>query len=327
MIVLADSEVLQLLDMPAVIDAVRQAQIDHAMGTAALPAPLAAAHPTEDSMFLSMMAASNRDNLAVVKLLADIPSNSKRGLPTQRSTVLAVSASDGKPEAVLSGPSLTRFRTAAATAVATRALARKNSSVAGFVGAGALAHAHLNALSTEMPIQKVLVWSRSTERRHEFARIARERGFEVDVKESPEEIVRESDIVCTLTPSKAPVVRGEWFGAGQHVNAVGAPPRADHREIDTAGISRSSVFVDSLPGALAESGDVLIPLQEGAISHAHFRREIGQVLAGHHPGRVSDKEITLYNSLGTGLQDLAAARLLIDAAKKSGLGTEIDLLK
>ncbi|MFF1255047.1 ornithine cyclodeaminase family protein [Pseudarthrobacter sp. NPDC058329] len=325
MIILTNSDVLQLLDMPDVIDAVKRAQIDHACGRVALPPPTAARLSCTDSVFMSMLAASSRDSLAVVKLLADIPSNVERGLPSQRSTVLAVSAHDGRPEAMISGPTLTRFRTAAASAAATSALARRDSAVVGFVGAGALAVAHLQALATVMHIDSVKVWSRSVERRQEFAKSARDRGFQATACDGPESVVRESDVVCTLTPSAAPIVKGAWFRSGHHINAVGAPPRADHREIDTEGIVRSSVFVDSLQGALAESGDVLIPLKENAITENHFRREIGHVLAGLEGGRVSNTEITLYNSLGTGLQDLAAARLLIDAAVRGGVGTEIDI--
>lgn len=325
MIVLTNSDVLQLLRMPRVIDAVRTIQRDQATGRAALPAPTAVSLPGSESVFLSMMAASARDRLATVKLLADVPSNAHRGLPVQRSAILAVSAEDGSTEAILSGAAVTRFRTAAASAVATEALARKDSNVVGFIGAGALAHAHLQALSTVMSVGLVRVWSRSPLRRQEFARESRDQGFTIEVHETAEAVVKGSDVVCTLTPSKIPVVQGSWFGDGLHVNAVGAPPRPDHREIDTEGIRRASVFVDSWRGAMAESGDVLIPLGEKAIKDSHFSREIGQVLAGSTTGRISEKEITLYNSLGTGLQDLAAARLLIDLAHDEQIGTEIDL--
>jgi ornithine cyclodeaminase/alanine dehydrogenase len=146
-----------------------------------------------------------------------------------------------------------------------------------------------------------------------------------EVVDTPEQVVSSSDILCTLTPSRTPVVRGAWFRPGLHVNAVGSPPRRDYREIDTEGICRSRVVVDSFRAACQSSGDVLIPLAEGAISETHFGDELGQIIIRERPARTDADEITLYNSTGIGVQDIVTARLVVASARRAGLGTEIAL--
>ncbi|GAB3672949.1 hypothetical protein GCM10027589_42630 [Actinocorallia lasiicapitis] len=199
-------------------------------------------------------------------------------------------------------------------------LARPGSRVLGLVGAGALAHAHVAALGQVLEFDRIVVWSRTEATARAFA----ERTG-ADVAGSAEKVVRAADVLCTLTPSRDPIVRGAWFGDGLHVNAVGAPPRPDHREIDSEGIRRARVIVDSRVTALHESGEICLPIAEGVITAGHIAGELGDVLLGTVPARTGDGQITLYNSLGVGLQDLAAARLLIDHARRRGLGTEIDL--
>lgn len=319
-LILTRSDVLAMISVPEVTAAVRAAHADLARGTAVAPAPPVMRLPGSESTFLAMAAASGSAGLAAVKLLADMPGNRDNGLPAQRSTILVVSAADGSCEALIDGAAVTRVRTAAASAVATAELARPDSRVLGLIGAGALALAHVEALRPVRDFERVLVWSRTEATARAFA----ERTG-AQVVSSAEQVVRAADVLCTLTPAKAPVVHGAWFPPGLHVNAVGAPPRPDHREIDTEGIRRARVVVDSRLTALRESGDVLIPLVEGAIDTAHVGDEIGEIVVGVKPGRTSAEQVTLYNSLGLGLQDLAAARLLVDTARRRGLGLEIDL--
>ncbi|MFI6484826.1 ornithine cyclodeaminase family protein [Nonomuraea sp. NPDC050663] len=312
-LILTRSDVQALIGMPEVIDAVRRAHADHARGLAALPAPPVMRLPGSEAAFVPMAAASAPAGLASVKLLTDLPG-------AQRSTILAVSAADGGCAAVVDGSTVTRFRTAAATAVATEALARPDSRTLGLIGAGALAHAHLAAIRTVLPIERVVVWSRNPATARAFAA-----ATGAEVMDGPEKVIAVSDVVCTLTPSREPLVRGAWFHEGLHVNAVGAPPRPDHREIDSEGVARSRVIVDSRSSALHESGDVVIPLAEGVVDAAHVSDELGEVLVGARPGRSSREQITLFNSMGVGLQDLATVRLLIDTARERGIGTRVDL--
>lgn len=319
-LILTRSDVLKMITLPEVFTAVRSAHADLARGDAVSPAPPAMRLPGSDSAFLAMAAASGPAALAVVKLLADVPGNRERGLPVQRSAILTVSTEDGACEALLDGGAVTRIRTAAASAVATAALARPDSRVLGLVGAGALARAHVESLRAVLPFERIVVWSRTAATASAFAQ-----ATGAEIANTPEEVVRAADVLCTLTPAREPIVHGDWFHPGLHVNAVGAPPRSDHREIDSAGMLRARVIVDSRASALTESGDVLIPLREGTFGPEHVDDELGEVLTGAKPGRSTLEQITLYNSLGIGLQDLAAARLLIDSARLHGIGTEIDL--
>ncbi|MEV0007238.1 ornithine cyclodeaminase family protein [Streptomyces sp. NPDC051840] len=306
--------------------AVESCHLDLALGRAVLPAPPAMPLPGSDGTFLAMAAASAPAGLATVKLLADLPANRGRDLPVQRSAVLAVSADTGACEALLDGAEVTRARTAAATAVATRALAREDARVLGLVGTGPLARAHARALLPGRRYERIVLWGRDAGRSEELARwISTELGVEAGVLSGPREVTEASDVLCTLTPSREPVVLGAWMRPGQHINAVGAPPRPDHREIDTEGVLRCRIVVDAWTTARAKSGEVLIPLAEGRLGEDDFRCELGDVLAGTRPGRTSDTDLTLFNSVGVGLQDLATARLLIDAAHARGTGTRIEL--
>ncbi|MFI6340439.1 ornithine cyclodeaminase family protein [Streptomyces sp. NPDC050535] len=327
-LILTRSDILKLLadarqDVEA---AVEQCHLDLALGRAVLPPPPAMPLPDSDGTFLVMAAASVPAGLATVKLLADLPANREHGLPVQRSAVLAVSAETGACQALLDGAEVTRARTAAATAVATRALARKDARTLGLIGTGPLARAHARALLPGRAYERVVLWGRAPARSQELAAwIGTELGAQATVMTGPRAVVEAADVLCTLTPSREPLVRGAWLAPGQHINAVGAPPRPDHREIDTEGVVRSRVVVDAYATARTKSGEVLIPLAEGALSEDDFRCELGNVLAGLEPGRTSDSDITLFNSVGVGLQDLALARLLIDLAHTQGVGTHVEL--
>jgi ornithine cyclodeaminase/alanine dehydrogenase len=261
--------------------------------------------------------------VAGVKLLADDPAN-PAGL-RQQSTIVVLDPRTGSCEAFLHGEAVTRYRTAAASAVATRHLSRPDSRTLGLIGAGAQARAHLAAIRHVRPVDRVLVWSRNAATAHRFAEQVREPGLHVDVVEHPRAAVAGADILCTLTPAPSPIVHGAWFPAGLHVNAVGAPPRPDHREIDTDAVRRSRLVVDTVATAIHESGAIAIPLAAGELHEADITVELGDVITGAQPGRTDDQQITLFNSVGLAIQDLAAARLVIDAARDGGHGFVIDL--
>jgi alanine dehydrogenase len=317
-LILTRSDVFALLRAEDVIAAVEQAHLDLARGRATLPGPAAAR--LGDATFLAMTAASETAGLAAVKLLADLPGN------RQRSTVMAVDAETGACAALIDGAALTRFRTAAATAVATRALTRPDARVLGLVGAGPLAEAHAHALLTVHPFTSVVLWGRTPEKAFDLGnRLSVDLGVPVTIAAGPREVTLAADVLCTLTPSKDPLVKGDWFLPGLHVNAVGAPPRPDHREVDTHGVARARVVVDSHATAMHESGEAVQAIADGAVGADHFRLELGDVLAGLEAGRQSPEQITLFNSVGVGLQDLATAKLLIDEAERRNIGTRINL--
>jgi ornithine cyclodeaminase/alanine dehydrogenase len=176
-----------------------------------------------------------------------------------------------------------------------------------------------------LPIENVVVWSRSADTVTAFCEEISHHGLSVRRASTVQEVVEAADVLCTLTPAVEPLVKGEWFGPGLHVNAVGSRPRADHREIDSAGMVRARVFVDSMATAKAKSGGLIIPVAEGVMGFEDVEAELGDVAAGTRAGRRGDEDVTLFNSVGIGLQDLAIGRLLYDAALSQGVGIHVEL--
>ncbi|WP_236792251.1 ornithine cyclodeaminase family protein [Amycolatopsis sp. GM8] len=314
---------LSMISPEEIIDAVETAHADLAAGTATQPARTPAHVPGSTAVLVPMTAALN--HTAGVKLLADVPANSAAGRPVQQSAIVLADPHTGTCEAFLDGAAITRHRTAATSAVATRHLARSDSHLLGLVGAGPQARAHLSALRRVRPIDHVIVWSRHHATAARFAEEMTEPGLRIDIATTPHDAVRRADIVCTVTPARTPIVRGAWFPDGLHVNAVGAPPRPDHREIDTDAVTRARLIIDSLHTATHESGAIMVPLAAGDLTTDDLTTELGDVVRGSKPGRTNDTEITLFNSVGLAIQDMAAARLVLDTARAQGLGTPVDL--
>ena len=326
-LVLSRSDLDGLVTMAEVIEAVESAHADTSRGTALQPTPTAMSLASSSGTFLVMPALADRQGLAAVKLLADLPDNAAHGLPVQRSVVILVSQVTGACQAIFHGQIPTRIRTAAASAVATRHLARADSRLLGLVGAGDLAIEHVGAIALVRPITTVRVWSRNPTTVARFVEQVSLRHPELALEsvKSPRDVVENSDIVCTVTPSREPLVEGAWFRPGLHLNAVGAPPRPDHREIDSAGMARGRLFVDSIGTALHESGDILLAIAEGAITRDQITSELGHVITSTVPGRLTPQDITVYNSVGLGIQDLAIGGLLLERARSRNVGMKINL--
>lgn len=321
-VILGHSDIAALLDRNEVRKAVEIAFAGLATGENHNPAPYALRLPAEGTAI--PMTAATPDRVAV-KLLCDLPANRLHRMPTQRSTIMVTSAITGECVAVLDGRAITAIRTAAASAVATNHLANPAASTLGLVGAGNLAIEHAHAIAAVRDIQEIVVWSRSANTVQRFRDATGDLNIEVVQAKSPESVLSSAEIVCTLTPSRDPVVHGDWFRPGQHINAVGAPPRPDHREIDCTGMRRAHVVVDSHSTVMAKSGAVLLAIAEGAITAEDVRTELGGVIAGLAPGRAGDNQITLFESVGIGLQDLVTANLVVSRAQDLGVGTDIDL--
>jgi ornithine cyclodeaminase/alanine dehydrogenase-like protein (mu-crystallin family) len=327
-LLLSASELEGLVDRPATIDAVARAFAEIADGCADQPGPTSMSTSADSGRFILMAALSDASGLAGVKLLADIPSNAERGLPTQRSMILVVDRADGSPVALLHGRVPTRVRTAAASAVATRVLAREDSRTLGLLGAGELAREHVRALRETRPFERLVVWSRSAQTVARLtADLERDGEWtgEIVAAETPRAVLDAADVVCTLTPSVDPILAGAWLRPGQHLNVVGARPRPDEREVDGEAMARSSVWVDDRATAETKSGDLMLAVEEGAVSLSDVVGTLGEVLTGRARGRESDDEITLFDSVGIGAQDVAVAESLVRAARARGVGTLIDL--
>jgi alanine dehydrogenase len=242
------------------------------------------------------------DPVAGVKVITVMPGNHAHGEESHQGLVLLFEQERGRPLAVLDATAVTAIRTAAASAVATRALAREDAGDLAILGSGTQARTHLEAMRAVRTLRRVRVWSRNPESARRFAEAA---GIETAA--SAREAVQGADLICTVTSSTEPVLCGDWISPGAHINAVGAcTPKA--RELDAAAVARSRLFVDRRESALAEAGDFLLAREEGAVTDAHILGELGEVLEGKVPGRQSGEEITLFKSLGIAVEDLAAGR-------------------
>ena len=255
-----------------------------------------------------------------VKVITVLPGNHGSAYPSHQGVVLLFGHERGELQAIVDASELTAIRTAAVSGLATRLLAREGASDLALLGSGVQARTHLAAMRAVRSLERVRVWSPSRANREAFAeRESSRHGIPIEPVDSAEAAVRGADLVCTVTAATAPVVRGEWLSPGVHVNAVGASlPSA--RELDTEAVRRSRLFVDRREATVHESGDYLIPLREGAIREDHIVAELGEVLDGTATGRRGPDEITLFKSLGIAIEDLAAARLLVERARAEGVG-------
>ena len=226
----------------------------------------------------------------------------------------------------MDGVHLTNVRTAAASAVATQALARPESSSLALIGAGMQAASHLAAMALVLPLKRVSVAARSRASAERFVaeQSSRLPYLTLTAVDSPAQALVSADVVCTVSSAPEPVVTAGSLRAGTHVNAVGShAPSA--REIDGETMAAARVVVDSREATLSECGDCMIPIAEGLFGPEHVSDELGEVLAGTKPGRRDPEQVTIYQSCGIAVQDVAAAKMVLDKARAAGLGVDIDL--
>lgn len=259
----------------------------------------------EQGHFFVMPGAIDGGPVYGAKLVNLVPDNPQRGLPNVQGFIALFDHDTGAPIALVDGTAVTYIRTAAASALATRELARPEATSLGLFGAGFLAAEHVQAISTVRDLKEIRVFDRDPEKSGTFARHWSARTGLTVLAAEPRDTAA-CDIVTAVTNAPEPVIAGRWVQPGAHLNLVGAHSPA-HREADSDAIRRSRVYVDSMEGALSESGDILIPLAHREIDKGSIIGEIGAVLNGDIAGRQNDSQITLYKSLGLAAQDLFAA--------------------
>jgi ornithine cyclodeaminase/alanine dehydrogenase-like protein (mu-crystallin family) len=263
-------------------------------------------------------------------MAAALPAQHAVGLKSYVSTragtrfvVLLFDTTSGQLLSVLEADWLGRIRTGAASGVATRALARDDARVAGVIGAGGQAETQIQAIDAVRRLETIKVFSRAQERREGLVqRLQPGVGAKLEAVVSAEEAVRGSQIVTTITTAREAVFNGDWLEEGTHVNAAGGN-RPDRRELDSLTISRAAfVAVDSLEGARIECGDLILAARDkpGVWSHVV---ELGSILAGQNAGRTGDNQITVFESMGIALEDVAVARYIYDRAREQGLGQTV----
>ena len=249
-----------------------------------------------------------------MKILSVYPRNSLDGYPSHQGQVLVFDEAHGELKGLVDAMAVTRVRTGCCSAVASRYLARPESSVLALVGCGHQAWSHLRALKEVFRLQRVKVFDAVWARAKAFAEDAEaETDLPVEACMSIEETVKDADIICTLTAAREPILKKEWVKPGAHINAVGACAK-DAREIDGALTAAVRFYCDNVDSVCHESGDYLLALQEGSIAEGHIIGTIGKVMAGKVPGRTSPEEITMFESLGMAVEDLICADYLIGKA-------------
>jgi len=241
----------------------------------------------------------------------------------RRVIALLYSAEDGQLLAVMEAEELGRLRTGAASGVATRYLARADAGAVGILGTGFQARTQLQAIARVRPVALVKAYSRTPARREAFAEeMVDALGAEVVAVDSAEEAVADVDIIVTITSAREPVLRGAWLRPGVHVNAAGSNT-AGRRELDAEAVGRAArVVVDARDQAMIEAGDLLGPVETGGLSWDQVE-ELGPIVAGSAPGRRSDDEVTLFESQGIALEDVATMHLIYTRAREARKGEEI----
>jgi alanine dehydrogenase len=258
------------------------------------------------------------DGCTGVKVASLSRGNGTRGLDLIQGFVVLLDPATGVLDALLDGAAVTELRTAATSALATTLLARPDAALLGILGAGVQARSHLQAMHASRRLEQALVWAPSG--LDELLRWAGDRGLPLQAATDAEQVVRESDILCTVTTSPVPVLQGDWLAPGTHLNAVGAF-RPHERELDTVTMQRARVVVDMQEAAAEEAGAVLLARAEGA--EVNVVADLAEVLSGRASGRTCVDEITVFSSTGLAVQDVMAARAAVTAARAAGAGVQV----
>lgn len=324
MLLLTGNEVMKVLDMSDCMAVVEKAFAELACGTAVMPlriniTPL-------DGLALYMPAYLKEMGALACKVVTSYKKNPvKHSLPTIMGKVLLQDPETGDVICIMDGEYLTAVRTGAVSGVATKYLARSDQGQkVGIFGAGVQGKAQLWAMAVARDLAKAYIYDIADEAVAKFIKeMSIKLNLEVVKADSPDHILEEADIICTATSSSSPIFNGEKVREGTHINGVGSHvPKA--RELDTAIIKRSKIIADSYEACLNEAGDIMIPIQEGAIDKSHLYAELGEIITGKKPSRAGDREITLFKSNGLAIQDAATAKLVYDKAVQAKIGAKVE---
>jgi ornithine cyclodeaminase len=325
-LIVTGKEVERLLPMAECIDLMGEALAAEARGEAVLPERLGMWTPDARGLLLLMPAYLGAPQALAVKVLSLFAGNAGTAYPVIQGAVLLFDPAHGTLAAILDANAITAIRTAAVSGLATRLLARADAGDLALLGSGVQAHTHLAAMLAVRPLRRMRVWSRDPDHARRFAEIeGSHHQIAVEPVASPHDAVTGADIICTLTSAREPILEGAWLAPGCHINAVGVTGDPATRELDSAAVARAQLFVDRREAALAEAGDILVPLRDGVIGEDHMRAELGELALGRHPGRTAPDQITIFKSLGLAIEDVAAAHHIYSRALAEDAGTRIDL--
>ena len=321
--ILSSDDVRKALPMKEAISGMKRAFSCLSSGQVEMPIRSRVPITEQDGVLLTMPAALPEDGELAVKLVTVFGKNPGRGFPLIHAAVIALDINNGRIKALMDGEVLTAVRTGAAVGAATDLLALKNASSVGIIGSSKLAQSLMEAVCTVRSIEQVRVFSPNPEHAQ---KCAEEMSGEGPVTEnvravpSSKNAIKDADIVCTATTSNTPVIAFENLKQGVHINAVGAF-KPEMQEIDVETIVNALVVADSRESVLAEAGDIVIPINQGLITHEHVHAEIGELNNKTKNGRTSAEEITLFKSCGVAVQDAVSAGIILKNAESKNLGT------
>jgi len=329
MYILTAEDIRKALPMKETIEAMKRAYAALSDGRAEVPLRTRLSVPPQDAVSLFMPAyvqAEGGDALAV-KVVSLFPKNPERGLAFIQAAVLVLEADTGRPVALLEGSSLTAIRTGAGSGAAIDLLARPDSRVVAVFGAGAQGRTQLEAACSVRKIEAAWVFDPSVERAELMVQEMAGKGSvpqKLRVAKNSEQAVSEADIICTATTSNTPVFSDADLKPGTHVSAIGSYT-PEMQEVQAETVARALVVVDSRSATLAETGDLLRPMQAGLFGEEHIHAELGEILLGRKAGRGSPDQITYFKSVGVAAQDAIAAQLALRNADKMGIGQSVIL--
>lgn len=324
-LIINQQEVAQLLPMSECIEVMSDTLVALAKGEGILPLRPVMWLPEKVGALGMMPGYLGHINAMGVKVVSVFPGNHGTEYDSHQGTVMLYETKHGRLLALMDATEITAIRTAATSGVATRLLARQDARILTILGSGVQARSHLEAMLLVRPFNQVRVWSRNQDHAVRFCeRESDHAGLDIRAMSDIAAAVEGADVICTTTSSPEPILFGNMVSAGCHINAVGSSvPFA--RELDTAAVVASRLFVDRRESTLNEAGDFLFPQKEGAISEGHILAEIGEILIGDHPGRENETEITLFKSLGLAVEDVASAHFIYQKAVAQAVGTSVEL--
>lgn len=328
-VVLKEDDIKEVFTMEDAIQADKDALEIYSKGGSVTPLRINLDVPKEEGQSLYMTGYAAEANALGVKIVSVYPNNIEKGLTSVPATMVLVNEDTGEVCSMMDGTYLTRIRTGAVSGAATDILARKDSEIFALFGTGGQAESQLEAVLTVRDIKEVRVFDISKERAQEFAdRMAEQFKGKFDAKfvvaETSDEAINNADIITSVTTTKKPTFNGELVKKGAHINGVGSF-QPDMHEIDEyILLNAEKVYVDTRDGVLNESGDFIIPINEGKCTEDIVTGDLGEVILGEAPSRESDEEITFFKTVGSGVLDIVTARRIYEKAIEKGVGQIIE---
>src|SRR5258706_1157123 len=324
-LIVNQSEVLQLLPMKECIDVMAEALKRLSEGDVILPLRPVMWLPEKVGALGMMPGYIGSQAIMGLKVVSVFPGNHGTDYDSHMGAVMLFETQHGSPLALVDASEITAIRTAAVSGVATKLLARSDASDLCILGSGVQARSHLEAMLVVRASKRVRVWSRNEDHTRQFAAEESKRyGITIEPMASAQQAVEGASLICTTTAAPQPILHGDWIASSAHIKSLGSSV-AFTRELDTAAVVKSRLFVDRRESTVNEAGDYLVPRQEGAITEDHIQGEIGDVLLGKVKGRQSQDEITLFKSLGLAVEDVAAAYHVYNQAVAKNQGTWVEL--